>query len=246
MERLDKCLEVKRIAQKCVEYRPLNNYYTTLLKEIIKILKGIETEKIFLHKSRCEELKAYFDELREILAFKKPSLEIDLDLCRYADKLLDLSEKDPVLKKEVLKRLYRYSNGLLPVYDDNRLERTNNLHEFINNRIKTKRRRISGKIRGRLQLEFHGAYDAIRLNFRAQEANFPKFLELLRNYCLNLPKEYFFELYRKFMRLREPHRKLLRLRRENFNDIKKRIESILIPHIELINKGKKVQIMNLS
>ena len=221
---------MKTIAQKCVDSRPSNNSYTMLLDKIKQILNSIETEKILLLKRRCEELKGYFNDLREILSCKKSSLDIDLDLCRYADKISEKSESNPVLKKEILKRLYRYSVGLLPVYDDGRLERTNNPHEFMNNRIKTNRRRTSGKMNNGLWLEFHGSYDAIKLNFRSLEADFPGFLELLRNYCSDLPEERYIELYSQLMRLREPHRKLLRLRREDFDIIKKRIESILIFH----------------
>jgi hypothetical protein len=229
VEQLDIYHDVKEISRECIQHRPPNDHYTLLLKKIIKVLKSLEIEKIHSLKSRLEELKGYFDELRAILGHKKASLEIDLDLCRYADDLVEKSEREPLLKKAVLKRLYRYSKGLLPVYDDDRLERTNNTHEFVNNRIKTKRRRISGKMQGRLRLEFHGPHDAIKLNFKGLEDDFPGFLEMLRKYGSSLSEAQFLELKDQLMKLREPHRKLLRLRRESFEVIKKRIESILIP-----------------
>ena len=239
VERLDLYHDVKEIAQECIQHRSPNDRHSLLLGKVITILKSTETDEITTLKTRCKELKVYFDELREILSRKKSSLEIDLDLCKYADELLEKSERDPVLKKAILKRLYRYSKGLLPVYDDARLERTNNAHEFVNNRIKTKRRRISGKVRDRLRLEFHGTHDAVKLNFRDSDDDFPGFLEMMRDYSSGLSEDQFLELQKQLMKLREPHRKLLRLRRENIEVIKQRIKSILIPQIERLNIEKR-------
>lgn len=229
MDRLEKFHEMKVIAERCVNQLTGQDNYKLILEKIVKVLEKLETEEITSLKDRIKELKTYFDELRLILASSKSSLEVELDLCRYADELLEKSEKEPVLQKAILNRLYKYSDGLLYVYDDKRLVKTNNPHEGVNNELKTEHRRISGKKKSPLWAEFHGAYDAIGLNFKSQEVDFMSFLEFVKKFRENLTDAEYLQYYNNLLKLREEHRNILKLRKEEPEVISKRIESILIP-----------------